>query len=174
MGRRLDAPATPSGATGTFTAGSGGYSAVLPLRVGVRTIGLVGMERTEAPFTESQLADGRRRSSPTAALRLETALLFSEVRSIATAEERRRLAREIHDGIAQELASLGYVVDDLSYRATDESQREQLQELRARADPHHQRAAAVDLRPAQRGPADDGPRRGPVRLRPPGGRHLAA
>ena len=49
-----------------------------------------------------------------AALRLETALLFSEVRAIATAEERRRLAREIHDGIAQELASLGYVVDDLS------------------------------------------------------------
>ena len=46
-------------------------------------------------------------------LRLETALLFGEVRSLATAEERRRLAREIHDGIAQELASLGYVVDDL-------------------------------------------------------------
>ena len=51
------------------------------------------------------------------ALRLETALLFSEVRSLATAEERRRLAREIHDGIAQELASLGYVVDDLAARA---------------------------------------------------------
>ena len=58
-----------------------------------------------------------------AALRLETALLFSEVRAIATAEERRRLAREIHDGIAQELASLGYVVDDLSYRATDDEHR---------------------------------------------------
>jgi signal transduction histidine kinase len=51
------------------------------------------------------------------ALRLETALLFSEVRTLATAEERRRLAREIHDGIAQELASLGYVVDDLAARA---------------------------------------------------------
>jgi signal transduction histidine kinase len=43
--------------------------------------------------------------------------LFSEVRTLATAEERRRLAREIHDGIAQELASLGYVVDDLAARA---------------------------------------------------------
>ena len=43
-------------------------------------------------------------------------MLFSEVRAIATAEERRRLAREIHDGIAQELASLGYVVDDLAAR----------------------------------------------------------
>ena len=39
------------------------------------------------------------------------------VRTLATAEERRRLAREIHDGIAQELASLGYVVDDLAARA---------------------------------------------------------
>ena len=54
------------------------------------------------------------------ALRLETALLFDEVRTIATAEERRRLAREIHDGIAQELASLGYVVDDLASAPRDE------------------------------------------------------
>jgi signal transduction histidine kinase len=114
---------------GTFTAGAGGYSAVLPLRVGVRTIGLVGMERTEAPFSEGQLTEGSELVAE-ASLRLETALLFSEVRSIATAEERRRLAREIHDGIAQELASLGYAVDDLSYRATEDSQREQLQELR--------------------------------------------
>ena len=114
---------------GTFTAGSNGYSAVIPLRVGLRTIGLIGLERTEAPFTEDQLQTGARLVAD-GALRLETALLFSEVRSIATAEERRRLAREIHDGIAPELASLGYVVDDLSYRATEEHQREQLQELR--------------------------------------------
>ncbi len=114
---------------GTFTLGDGGYSAVLPLKVGVRTIGLVGMERTEAPFTEAQLTEGTALVAD-GSLRLETALLFAEVRSIATAEERRRLAREIHDGIAQELASLGYAVDDLSYRATDAEQRAQLQELR--------------------------------------------
>ncbi len=40
------------------------------------------------------------------------------MRSIATSEERRRLAREIHDGIAQELASLGYAVDDLVAEAS--------------------------------------------------------
>jgi hypothetical protein len=33
-----------------------------------------------------------------AALRLEAALLFDDVRSLATNEERQRLAREIHDG----------------------------------------------------------------------------
>ena len=54
-----------------------------------------------------------------AALRLETALLFDEVRGVATAEERRRVAREIHDGIAQELSYLGYVVDGLAADARD-------------------------------------------------------
>ena len=46
-------------------------------------------------------------------LRLDTALTFDEVRTIAATEERQRLAREIHDGVAQEVASLGYLVDDL-------------------------------------------------------------
>ncbi|HTY73162.1 MAG TPA: sensor histidine kinase [Actinomycetes bacterium] len=113
----------------TFTAGEGGFAAVLPLRVGMRTIGLVGVERVEAPFHDDALADAEALLDE-GALRLETALLFSEIRQIATAEERRRVAREIHDGIAQELASLGYAVDDMSYRATDEEAREQLQALR--------------------------------------------
>lgn len=52
------------------------------------------------------------------ALRLETALLFEEVRSTATVEERDRLAREMHDGVAQELAFVGYQLDDLRMRAT--------------------------------------------------------
>jgi signal transduction histidine kinase len=63
-------------------------------------------------------------------LRLDTALAFDEVRSIATVEERHRLAREIHDGIAQEVASLGYVVDDLAATATDPLHAERLRELR--------------------------------------------
>jgi signal transduction histidine kinase len=66
-----------------------------------------------------------------AALRIETALLFSEIRTIATAEERRRLAREIHDGIAQELAFLGYVLDDLAARSEQEDMQGELRDLRA-------------------------------------------
>lgn len=50
----------------------------------------------------------------TAALRLSTALLFEEVRQRATAQERHRLARDIHDGIAQEIVALGYLVDDIA------------------------------------------------------------
>src|SRR5436190_16845376 len=47
-----------------------------------------------------------------AGLRLEAALLFDEVRSLATNEERQRLAREIHDGVAQELVMVGYGIDN--------------------------------------------------------------
>ena len=64
------------------------------------------------------------------ALRLDAALVFDEVRSLATVEERHRLAREIHDGVAQELASLGYIVDDLTDTATTESQARRLRDLR--------------------------------------------
>jgi signal transduction histidine kinase len=120
---------TPSRLTRALTEGQDGYSAVLPLRVGMRIVGLVGIERVESPFNHEQLTLAAELVDE-AALRIETALLFSDVRQIATAEERRRLAREIHDGIAQELASLGYVMDDMSYRAVDAEQRESLQYLR--------------------------------------------
>jgi signal transduction histidine kinase len=40
-------------------------------------------------------------------------VLFLAFRDSATVEERRRLAREMHDGVAQEMASLGYYVDSL-------------------------------------------------------------
>jgi signal transduction histidine kinase len=58
------------------------------------------------------------------ALQLDTALLFAAVRAEATADERRRLAREVHDGVAQDLVSLGYLVDDLQDSATSAIQAE--------------------------------------------------
>ena len=104
---------------------------VLPLRMGDRTFGLVAVESDPAlsaargapvaPPEAARLAAAVDLVDE-AALRLETALLFGEVRTIATSEERRRLAREIHDGIAQELASLGYAIDDLVADAGDEEQ----------------------------------------------------
>jgi signal transduction histidine kinase len=54
------------------------------------------------------------------------------VRDVATAEERRRVAREIHDGIAQELSYLGYFVDGLAAEAKGrgDDSAEQLHTLR--------------------------------------------
>lgn len=85
---------------------------VLPLLVGVRTCGLVALEGDDgAAPSDGDLATLRSVAGDLA-LRLETALLFDDVRDLATAEERSRLAREIHDGIAQELVIVGYGIDN--------------------------------------------------------------
>ncbi|WP_309650767.1 sensor histidine kinase [Nocardioides sp.] len=66
------------------------------------------------------------------AVQFDTALLFTDFRDAATADERRRLAREMHDGIAQDIASLGYVVDALAARPASPEQAKQLAMLRDR------------------------------------------
>jgi signal transduction histidine kinase len=113
--------------------------AVLPLQMGDRTFGLVAVESDPVVSAARGLPvlplDGAQVTAAVelvdeATLRLETALLFGEVRTIATSEERRRLAREIHDGIAQELASLGYAIDDLVADATVSQQADAFRALR--------------------------------------------
>ncbi len=69
---------------------------------------LSGVQRWSAEIEERALA-----VTDNFALRLDTAVLFDEVRHMATAEERDRLAREMHDGVAQEIVALGYVVDEI-------------------------------------------------------------
>lgn len=91
--------------------GTDGYRIVFPLTVGSRTIGRV-LALTDSRPTSSEIREVKSLLDEHS-LRLETALVFDEIRSIATLEERRRLAREIHDGIAQDVASLGYAVDGL-------------------------------------------------------------
>jgi signal transduction histidine kinase len=71
---------------------------------------------------------------------LGIALAFEDIRSRASDAERSRLSREMHDGIAQEIASLGYVIDDLLIEA-DDDMRPRLRELRA-----HLTRVVADLR----------------------------
>jgi signal transduction histidine kinase len=94
-------------------AGTGEVSAlVVPLMAGVRTIGLLAVETDHAgAYPPQVVAKVTQLAGPTA-LRLEAALLFDEVRTLATSEERQRLAREIHDGVAQELVMVGYGIDN--------------------------------------------------------------
>lgn len=96
------------------SAGLGGEvsALVVPLLAGVRTVGLLAIEADVAgAYPPSVVARVAALAAP-AALRLEAALLFDEVRSLATNEERQRLAREIHDGVAQELVMVGYGIDN--------------------------------------------------------------
>jgi len=66
------------------------------------------------------------------AIQLDTALLFSDFRDLASADVRQRLAREMHDGIAQDIASLGYLVDALAAKPASDKQAQQFILLRDR------------------------------------------
>jgi signal transduction histidine kinase len=74
-------------------------------------IGIVVVDRlTSAPFLDEDLqslvdlAEGH-------SANVDVALIFAALRQHAAFEERERLAREMHDGIAQELVALGYRID---------------------------------------------------------------
>ena len=86
---------------------------VVPLGTEDECNGLVVLEsRAQAAFPNPEVqAVGRIVTA--SAPRLESSLLFDEIRRIATVEERQRVAREIHDGIAQELVYVGYELDAL-------------------------------------------------------------
>jgi signal transduction histidine kinase len=109
-------------------ASEGDPRTVLPLRNSSRMIGIVVTELTTPPSHETVVRLMAELDEQ--AVRLDAALVFDEVRSLATMEERQRLAREIHDGVAQEIASLGYLVDDLAATSSDEEHRGRLHALR--------------------------------------------
>lgn len=94
-----------------------GHRVALPLAVGNERVAILLADSPAEPDRRAaERATGRLRDL---AVRLNAALLFSSVRESATSEERRRLAREVHDGIAQDIASLGYLVDDLAAQTSD-------------------------------------------------------
>ncbi|KRF12632.1 hypothetical protein ASH02_13855 [Nocardioides sp. Soil796] len=101
----------------------------LPLRVGEHCFGALLLART-ATWSKAELSD-LQALADTQAVRLDTALLFDDVRSMATSEERNRLARDIHDGVAQEIVSLGYLADEIADTSGDASTRQLADDLRA-------------------------------------------
>ncbi|MEV6491320.1 GAF domain-containing sensor histidine kinase [Actinoplanes sp. NPDC051633] len=117
----------------THRSGEVSSSLVVPLVAGVRTIGLVILEADVAQAYPSAVVSRVTEVTGPAALRLEAALLFDDVRSLATNEERQRLAREIHDGVAQELVMVGYGIDNAQATLPEgaEETAEELRSLRA-------------------------------------------
>ena len=95
----------------------GGQTVVaLPVLMGERVVAVVVL------LGDGQLDDETIRTCRIAIAqagpRLASALLFDDVRRLATVDERMRLAREIHDGIAQDMASVGYLLDDIASDAS--------------------------------------------------------
>lgn len=107
----------------------GRHRTAMPLRVGGRMVGVACSSSAEP--ADPATVRGLMKDVDVHSLKLDTALVFDEIRLLATADERQRLAREIHDGIAQEVASLGYVVDDLAASSSDPGIIAGLRELRA-------------------------------------------
>lgn len=68
------------------------------------------------PYAWDTVASVQELADQTAS-QLESSLLLEEVRLATSTGERDRLAREMHDGIGQELAFLGYRLDELKARA---------------------------------------------------------
>jgi signal transduction histidine kinase len=89
-----------------------------------------GMASNDAGL--QQRLEDLRPALSTLAVHLDTAMLFTRLRDAATADERRRLAREMHDGVAQDIASLGYLVDALAAAPASPAQAESLRRLRER------------------------------------------
>ncbi len=111
-----------------------GNAFALPLMTEGRIVAVVS--GTVSSRLESKVVHLERRLEEVAArleataVHLETAMLFASFRDAATAEERRRLAREMHDGIAQDIASLGYLVDGLAVGPMSPDQELKLRTLR--------------------------------------------
>lgn len=91
----------------------GGLTVVaLPVLMGERVVAVVVLTG-EGPLDDEPIRHCRTAIAQ-AGPRLASALLFDDVRRLATVDERMRLAREIHDGIAQDMASVGYLLDDIA------------------------------------------------------------
>ncbi len=90
---------------------------VVPLRSqDGEPFGLVAFERRVADAYEPAIRAIVEELLTRHATRLEIALLFADLRHTATLEERERLAREMHDGVAQDLAYFGFELDSLKSR----------------------------------------------------------
>lgn len=111
---------------------AGSTLAVVPLLSAGEPFGLLILESLAVDaFSPSELSELARLAARSS-LRLETGLLFEEVRGTVSLQERDRLAREMHDGVAQELASVGYQLDALRAHAArvDEGLATRLVEVR--------------------------------------------
>ena len=115
-------PQTAARSQARSHAGGDVSALIVPLVAGVRTVGLVVLEADAAHAYPAEVVSRVTELTSPAALRLEAALLFDEVRSLATNEERQRLAREIHDGVAQELVMVGYGIDNALATVYDDAE----------------------------------------------------
>ncbi len=99
----------------TYTTNSNGLrsGAVAPLFEGRKLLGVLLMTTQQLNFFQPRQAPFFAAIAHQAALAISNAQLHGQVQQMAILEERYRLSREIHDGLAQTLGSLGWHLDYL-------------------------------------------------------------
>ena len=108
-----------------------------PIRMGEQVVAVLSIR---TPHLTAARGDAIQEAVDEVGTKLAAALVFEEVRQLATVDERLRLAREIHDGVAQEFASVAYMLDDLASRVPPDAAAE-LSDLRT-----HVRRVVTELR----------------------------
>ena len=84
-----------------------------PLRIGNRVIGALCVGSPAQNQFAVESADTLTKLANVAAIALENARLFAQAERVATLEERRRVAAEMHDGLGQTLSYLGLMTDQV-------------------------------------------------------------
>jgi two-component system nitrate/nitrite sensor histidine kinase NarX len=108
-----------------------------PLRVGDRVIGALCVGSPSQNQFAVESADMLTKLANVAAIALENARLFAQAERVATLEERRRVAAEMHDGLGQTLSYLGLMTDqvvEFLSEGQDEAALERLQKTRQTID----------------------------------------
>jgi signal transduction histidine kinase len=90
---------------------------VVPIVAPSRVRGLVALEARDPDAFTPRVTKAIIETVSANIIGVETAHLFEEVRSAVTVEERARLARDMHDGVAQDLAYIGFELDALRTKA---------------------------------------------------------
>lgn len=84
-----------------------------PLRSNDRIIGALCVGSTSLQRFGDESTDLLTKLANTAAIALENARLYEQAERIATLEERRRIAADMHDGLGQTLSYLGLMTDQV-------------------------------------------------------------
>ncbi len=84
-----------------------------PLRIGDRVIGALCVGSLAQNQFAAESADMLTKLANVAVIALENARLFAQAERVATLEERRRVAAEMHDGLGQTLSYLGLMTDQV-------------------------------------------------------------
>ncbi|HRQ23210.1 MAG TPA: GAF domain-containing sensor histidine kinase, partial [Anaerolineales bacterium] len=101
-----------------------------PLRIGDRVIGALCVGSPAHNQFASDAADMLIKLANVAAIALENARLFAQAERVATLEERRRVAAEMHDGLGQTLSYLGLMTDQVVEFISNGKQGSALERLR--------------------------------------------